>query len=453
MSRYKYIMRDYHAIENAEIELDGITVLSGINGCGKSTLSRWLYYIVNGAVCFEKNLFTQYVDKVKGQVANMSAICQQIRQSAMDDAPSVDIERNHSEILALKELWMKLDQVRWVSEQSIGEVRDLFMRAMDVVLACMQKWLGLMSYISKSRLFAYMDVRIGKEDDLLSIQSVFRQNETVWLEEETNRLNNAIVGRDTESFWESVYKEYAINAIAPRTIHVFEDDVPVLGKNTVSPIWGLKEAIYIDTPMAIAAGGVYYRTNVFWKALREMMLEETKGNPDTREFVQMIQDLLGGDAVVEEDIVAERSLHYVSKDKKINIGIDLAATGFKTFAYMQRLLENGHLDKNTLLLIDEPEAHLHPQWIVEFARLLVLLNKKLGLKVLLASHNPDMVAALHDIAEKEGMLDTTWFYVAEPSQTSPHQFVYKNLGHEIAEIFKSFNIALDRIKEYGSPGI
>ena len=310
-----------------------------------------------------------------------------------------------------------------------------------------------MSYISKSRLFAYMDVRIGKEDDLLSIQSVFRQNETVWLEEETNRLNNAIVGRDTESFWESVYKEYAINEIAPRTIHVFEDEVPVLRKNTVLPIWGLKEAIYIDTPMAIAAGGVYYRTNVFWKALREMMLEETKGNPDTREFVQMIQDLLGGDAVVEEDIVAERSLHYVSKDKKINIGIDLAATGFKTFAYMQRLLENGHLNKNTLLLIDEPEAHLHPQWIVEFARLLVLLNKKLGLKVLLASHNPDMMAALHDIAEKEGVLDTTWFYVAEPSQTSPHQFVYKNLGHEIAEIFKSFNIALDRIKEYGSSGI
>ena len=52
MSKYKYTLRDYHAIKEAEIKLDGITVLSGINGCGKSTLSRWLFYLVNGSAGF-----------------------------------------------------------------------------------------------------------------------------------------------------------------------------------------------------------------------------------------------------------------------------------------------------------------------------------------------------------------------------------------------------------------
>ena len=129
------------------------------------------------------------------------------------------------------------------------------------------------------------------------------------------------------------------------------------------------------------------------------------------------------------------------------------ATGFKTFSYLQRLLENGYLNEETLLMIDEPEAHLHPQWIVEFARMLVLLHKVLGLKIMVASHNPDMVSAIHDIANKEGILDHTCFYVARQSDTNRHAFSYEALGHEIGEIFESFNIAIDRIREYGAAGV
>ena len=124
----------------------------------------------------------------------------------------------------------------------------------------------------------------------------------------------------------------------------------------------------------------------------------------------------------------------------------------KTFTYLQRLLQNGFLDDNTLLLIDEPEAHLHPQWIVEYARLLVLINKKLGVKIMIASHNPDMVAAIRSIAEKEGVLENTHFYLAEKNAES-RRYVYNDLGQEIDEIFRSFNIALDRIKLYGSDSI
>ena len=133
----------------------------------------------------------------------------------------------------------------------------------------------------------------------------------------------------------------------------------------------------------------------------------------------------------------------------INIELAKAATGFKTFSYLQRLLENGYLTPETLLLIDDPEAHLHPQWIVEYARLLVLLHKTIGLKIMMATHNPDMVAAIRSISEREGILDHTNFFLASPGDT-PHKSIYKNLNHEIGEIFQSFNIALDRIRTYGT---
>lgn len=46
MSKLSLHVKDFRAIAEATIELDGITVISGINSAGKSTLSKFLYYVV-----------------------------------------------------------------------------------------------------------------------------------------------------------------------------------------------------------------------------------------------------------------------------------------------------------------------------------------------------------------------------------------------------------------------
>ena len=57
-NKYTFKLSNYHAIKDADITLDGITVLSGENGSGKSTISRWLYYLLKGVTEHEK-----YVEK------------------------------------------------------------------------------------------------------------------------------------------------------------------------------------------------------------------------------------------------------------------------------------------------------------------------------------------------------------------------------------------------------
>ena len=71
MSIYRYTLSDYHAIKKADITIDGITVLAGENGCGKSTLSRWLYYLVNGAQQFEDLNIEWYNIRLCGKCAIM----------------------------------------------------------------------------------------------------------------------------------------------------------------------------------------------------------------------------------------------------------------------------------------------------------------------------------------------------------------------------------------------
>ncbi len=67
---------------------------------------------------------------------------------------------------------------------------------------------------------------------------------------------------------------------------------------------------------------------------------------------------------------------------------------------------------------------------------------------MVASHNPDMISALRYISEKEGILDNMHFYLAERVEGT-EQFIYRVLKNDIEPIFASFNIALERINQYG----
>ncbi|MGI9340483.1 MAG: hypothetical protein ACR2PP_07580, partial [Psychrobacter sp.] len=59
-------VRDFRALKYADIAIDGITLVAGENGCGKSTLSKLLYYSVNNISNYDslvrKNLYRDMRD-------------------------------------------------------------------------------------------------------------------------------------------------------------------------------------------------------------------------------------------------------------------------------------------------------------------------------------------------------------------------------------------------------
>ena len=435
MNSYKFSLKQYKAISKAEIELNGITVLAGENGAGKSTITRWLYYLVEVIVKYEQFL---YEDLRR----DISSIMREYRMALRDTRM-----RSDSDTVMIPSIakWNSMaHSIDCSNEENVArvvrEAKDLVVRFADYI----QNNIGENGRITNrlARMMMYLNIDDNTTFDREKfIDDDFKRISLLYADYQIK-----LQKRSKQEMFEFIRQHYDSSIKNPSSIQLTEDRVAILEKLSVGHILGLQRAIYIDTPMALGNDTI---DNQLWDNLLDLLKRQDNINlhVSLRKMLLRVQRIIHGTVqMAEEDF--DSNLHYVREDN-LDIPIVEAATGVKSFAYIIRLLENGYLDKNTLLIIDEPEAHLHPQWIVEYARILVLLKKEIGVRILIASHNPDMVAAIQSIGKKEGIGDAITFYQAFSSPEHPFEYEYKNLGIEISEIFKSFNIAISRIQDYG----
>lgn len=442
MSSYQYHIHGYKAIGDANIRLDGITVLAGVNGSGKSTLSRWLYYLVNGANHYDEFLFEELKRNVIRRMRNVRFAFREVSSSH----PSQDYTSDA--VRAINRINSDDDDAPETLVEYYEKILVLFVEDLREYLTKSD------SPLRKLRLQRYLGIVMEEGMDKEDFLKMFYEKERRTVRSLANSYQEKIVNRSLDSLQEIIRRQYGERDDIPQSLQFAEEGVELLSKTTIGDMFNLKRAIYIDTPMAVMESS---SDNVFWNELIEMMKTPNQmpisndKDKDKKLLEFRIRRLLGGDVKIIKNDFDTSELHYLRRDG-LNIRLENTATGFKSLAYLQCLLMNDYLDGNTLLLIDEPEAHLHPQWIVEFAHLLVLLNKQLGVKVMIASHNPDMVSAIRQIAQKEEILESTRFYLASQRENS-FMFDYKDLNHHIEEIFESFNIALTRIAQYGNSGL
>lgn len=428
MSKYTFKLSNYHAIKDANITLDGITVLSGENGSGKSTISRWLYYLIRGTNDYEK-----FVDKEA--LNEIRYLLDSLRRASMflDNDNAIKISQRRQ---MLNEIW----------NIGIEAYQEKFDSIVESILASLfEEFADRKSTIVLRRLSTIFQVDFSKNESL-----------DVFLGKISSKLHNSYQDilfnnakqrkkRDINSLSSVIRSIASVGDGWPSEISLSEDaTVLVARKGFQEPIM-LNRAIYYGTQRTI--NSIEY-TSEFDELLKKPFSEIPK---QLRVVKMRIQSIIDGTISYEDEsslLMDEQELYYHRNDG-LRIPLKQAATGITSFAYLLQLLNNGYLQEDTLLIIDEPEAHLHPQWIVDYAKLLILLNKRIGMKILISSHNPDMVSAIQSISRKEGIINRVHFYVAKKQKEEDTQYYYKDLGAEIGEIFESFNIALSRIQTYG----
>ncbi|MEA3352969.1 MAG: AAA family ATPase [Campylobacterota bacterium] len=138
--------------------------------------------------------------------------------------------------------------------------------------------------------------------------------------------------------------------------------------------------------------------------------------------------------------------NYFFKKENENIELVNTATGIKYFGILQTLSKNNYLNKNLILILDEPEVHLHPKWQLKMAQLIVELVKN-GVKVLVNSHSPYMIEALQRYSEKEKIEDKTNFYLA---QNGIIEKIEDSNSKTLSEIFEKLSEPFDQFDKMDS---
>jgi len=200
--------------------------------------------------------------------------------------------------------------------------------------------------------------------------------------------------------------------------------------------------IFIDTPDLLAKFNYIKNTSVLLQQnklnfelpieVTDLILRISQDKVKKRNIseFQLIKNIISGEIFYnpsKDDIFYKK----VIQDKKtIILPMSKTSSGIKMFGYFQMLILNKSIQENTVLILDEPEVHLHPKWQLKMAEFIIRLIKINKVKVLVNSHSPYMIEALKRYSEVEEIEEKTNFYLAEGGYIE-HQDSLENIFEKL----------------------
>ena len=142
----------------------------------------------------------------------------------------------------------------------------------------------------------------------------------------------------------------------------------------------------------------------------ETAMKQIVADTKLKKILTKINSVCDFDMKKADDALADS---FVFLEGTHQLSAENISTGLKTFIILKRLLYTGYLEENGLIILDEPEVHLHPQWQILFAEIIVLLQKEFGMHILLTTHSPYFLRAIEVYSAKYHIADKCKYYLAD----------------------------------------
>ena len=470
----KIRLKNIGIIKDSEINLDGLTVITGKNNSGKTTVGKALYSLLDGVSNIQQKAEKDKVYYIWRQLNKVSnTLSDFLRCFRLHRPENADFFSSYP---AIRELASN----RRYRERSLEESLDLA-RELETELSlfegaqidenreCFRYWRILHDSSleeegsSRSSIF-----NAQKEEALRILHKMFadvekdpqligyaRESINQTLQTEFSYQIQPVRGQQGESEIElleenTVYFQLRISenqvlnegtpvfVTAPYQKAYFVDD-PFVLDNALS--WGFSDRTEPDGDAILNPNRIYhhnYKLNSILRSRRQSsVFEQTILSDALQGIEEKIDRIIPGTF----DFSPEGE-YYVQNGMKLRIS-NLAA-GSKMFSIIKILLMKGELDHTTMLILDEPETHLHPQWQNAFAEIIVLLVKELGINILLTTHSSNFMLALDAYMRKYHIADKTNFYQTEKLEDG---FVrYSCVNDDMGKIYEDFLQYLSEVK-------
>ncbi len=388
----KLIIKNISVIKEADIQLSGLTVIAGENDSGKSTVGKLMFSITKAIGKYQDELEESKENNIEQAVEKIYFFT---RRALFEDE-----ELSNKDEKRLIELLELFHPRHFIDEINTSEIKAIDSR---------------INYLKK------IDIYNNRVEKLFtSLQEIINQDYD---------KHSAI----KRAFKKVTYSEFNSELCSKKTEHslieISEGNSNILtinfNQNKLSEFnlkdeFDFDDSVIIETPMILNLSDSIRnskslfdpqdkksrlrslgRANITFhvKDLEEKLRESAyaKGllfNPADNALYQKITNIING----KVEFVSERNeFVYFKEDEQYSI-INVAS-GIKSFGILQMLLSANFLDERTLIVLDEPEVHLHPNWQLKYAEIIALLVKN-DINILVTTHSPYMVEALERYSEQ-----------------------------------------------------
>lgn len=371
----KLSIRNVGKLKEADVEINGITVIAGENNTGKSTVSKALFSLFNGFYNFDnkmvelksrdiRNIFLRFMQNLNRENANTLI---DISDKIVEDT-SYKFDRN-------KLIQLIQEKKNLISIEYLEEVSEKIFNILNI-----------------------------KDEEYLENTISYILN---------NEFDNQI-----NTIWSNDLGEIALE--------IKENELKLRIKNNKvikieNKINLHSEVIYIDDPFVIDNLNEYkwrdinylenHKESLETKLIREKNEKTFSEKIIAKNNLQQITEKL--EEVINGKIKFNQGKWIYEFENNNELNLKNLSAGLKSFAILKRLVENGNLEEKGIVILDEPEIHLHPEWQLKFAELIVLLQKEFGMHILLTTHSPYFLKAIQVYSKKYEILDKCKYYMSE----------------------------------------
>ncbi|GAA4013725.1 AAA family ATPase [Hymenobacter fastidiosus] len=417
----KITIRNIGPVNSAEIDLLGLTVIGGFNDSGKSTVGKTLFALTksfrNKEQQFnyeQKNKITAYsselMSKLRGVLGgrfspqNINMILRRYTNYLLEPE-AFDIDNIDVALEAVKSnIYNNIVHRSFIREKELNTpIVDGNKDPIDDALN---------QYISDLKVVLTSNIN---EEDLYK-GSYGRMLTSVFSREINNKRNIHQLGtislknsEDDEEIFYSSFKDNKISDFKIKDSSKFEifDDCTFLE----SPFTINKYSTLQSFSPAYRSRDIGdYTTQDLIQKLNLVSNDMEAHQPFESEIIDKISELISGKMYFDSD---EDEFVYKTTDG-YSFSVNNTASGVKTLGILQMLVNLGLFTGNNLLIIDEPEVHLHPAWQIVYAEIVAMLVKN-NLLCLISTHSPYFLKAIQTFVRTYEIENLTKFYIAEKS--------------------------------------
>ena len=412
----KLSLKNIGKIKEAVVEMSGITVIAGENNTGKSTVGKVLYSVFNSFYDIERQIQKERERSIENVLYNFY--------------DNTNYLSNYDDIGLMSERIMRHVEIA-------GEEYDTLKKLIEAIFK---------EYIEEragESVGESYDIYIEKVCDLLEVPE-----EAVFISLLNKKLDTEFKGQVS-----NVYSDDMGEIVLRIKDKEMKIKVSEYGVQKVNDSIVLKtEAIYIDDPFVLdeLASGRIVRISPHLNHKSHL-----KNKLNANKHVNVFEEIVNAnkfdkiykmlDSVCDGDMVRNKRAMWVYQKKNSDKFLDVRnlSTGLKTFVILKQLFLNGTLEANGTIILDEPEIHLHPEWQLLFAELIVLLQKEFGMHILLNTHSPYFLNAIEVYAAKYEIADKCKYYMAENIDDCS---VIRDVTNDIESIYAKLARPLQRLE-------